>query len=180
MKGMVFTEFLEFVERRFGEDMVDDVIDSAAVPNGGAYTAVGTYSHGEMVALVVALAEQTGAPAEDLVREFGEALSDTFARDFPDFFRRAGNLFDFLASIEDHIHVEVRKLYPDAELPTFTVESRTPARMVIVYRSPRKMGHLSEGLIIGSARQYDVDVRVHSEPLEAGDGLAVRFVIELV
>lgn len=180
MKGMVFTEFLEFVERQFGEDMVDDVIEAADVPSGGAYTSVGTYSHGEMVALVVALAEKTGAPAEALVRDFGEALSETFAREFPDFFRRAGNLFDFLTSIEDHIHVEVRKLYPDAELPTFTVESRTPARLVIVYRSPRKMGHLSEGLIIGSARQYDVDVRVRSEHLEAGDGLAVRFVIELV
>ena len=179
MKGMVFTEFLEFVERRFGEEMVDDVIETADVPNGGAYTAVGTYSHGEMVALVVALSEKTGAPAESLVREFGEALSDTFARDFPDFFRRAGNLFDFLASIEDHIHVEVRKLYADAELPTFTVESRTPARMVIVYRSPRKMGHLSEGLIIGSGRQYGVEVRVHSEHLEAGDGMAVRFTIDL-
>lgn len=179
MKGMVFTEFLEFVERRFGEDMVDDVIEAADVPNGGAYTAVGTYSHGEMVSLVVALADKTGAPPETLVREFGEALSDTFAREFPDFFRRAGNLFDFLTSIEDHIHVEVRKLYPDAELPTFTVESRTPARLVIVYRSPRKMGHLSEGLIIGSAKQFGVDVRVRTEPLEAGDGLAVRFTVEL-
>jgi hypothetical protein len=41
------------------------------------------------------------------------------------------------------------------------------------------MGHLSEGLIIGSGRQYGVEVRVHSEHLEAGDGMAVRFTIEL-
>ena len=27
MKGMVFTEFLEFVGERFGEDMVDDIIE---------------------------------------------------------------------------------------------------------------------------------------------------------
>ena len=179
MKGMVFTEFLEFAGRQFGEDVVDDVIEAADVPSKGAYTAVGTYSHGEMVSLVSALADKTGHPAEMLVRSFGEALSDTFAREFPDFFRRAGNLFDFLASIEEHIHVEVRKLYPDAELPTFTVESRTPARMVMLYRSPRKMGHLSEGLIIGSAKQFGVAVRVKSEALEAGDGLAVRFTVDI-
>ena len=179
MKGMVFTEFLEFAGRQFGEDVVDDVIEAADVPSKGAYTAVGTYSHGEMVALVMALAEKTGHPAEVLVRSFGEALSDTFAREFPDFFRRAGNLFDFLTSIEEHIHVEVRKLYPDAELPTFTVESRTPARLVLLYRSPRRMGHLSEGLIVGSAKQFGVEVRVKSEALEAGDGLAVRFTVDI-
>lgn len=27
--------------------------------------------------------------------------------------------FQFLKNIENYIHVEVRKLYPDAELPTF-------------------------------------------------------------
>lgn len=180
MKGMVFTEFLDFVEQQFGEDVVDDMITASQVPNGGAYTSVGTYSHGEMVALCEALAERTATPVGDLVRAFGENLSTTFAREFPDFFRRAATLFDFLESIEQHIHVEVRKLYPDAELPTFATELRTPSRLVIVYRSPRKMGHLSEGLIIGSARQFDVEVRVSSEQLDAGDGLAVRFIIELV
>ena len=179
MKGMVFTEFLSFVASRFGEDVVDDIINAAAPPNGGAYTAVGTYSHGEMVALCVALAERTQQPVAALVRDFGDRLSETFARDFPDFFRRAGDLFDFLASIEEHIHVEVRKLYPDAELPRFWVESRTPAQLVLRYQSPRRMGHLSEGLITGAARQYGVQVRVRHEVLE-GEGLAVRFTVDLV
>ncbi len=179
MKGMVFTEFMDFVAERFGDDMVDDIIEASAVPSGGSYTAVGTYSHGEMVALCGALADRTAVPVGDLVRDFGDRLSDTFARDFPDFFQRAGNLFDFLASIEEHIHVEVLKLYPDAELPRFIVEERSAARMVILYQSPRRMGHLSEGLITGSARQYDVQVRVRSEVLEAGDGMATRFFIEL-
>ncbi len=180
MKGMVFTEFLDFVAERFGDNMVDDIIEASAPPSGGAYTAVGTYSHGEMVGLCGALAERTAVPVGDLVRDFGDRLSDTFARDFPDFFKRAGNLFDFLASIEEHIHAEVLKLYPDAELPRFVVEERTAARMVMLYRSPRRMGHLSEGLITGSARQYDVEVRVRVEELEAGDGTASRFHIELV
>ena len=180
MKGMVFTEFLDFVGETFGEDMVDDIIEVSELPSGGAYTAVGTYSHGEMAALCGALADRTQQPVGDLVRAFGERLSDTFARDFPDFFRRAGNLFDFLESIEAHIHIEVRKLYPDAELPRFVVEERTAARMVLLYTSPRKMGHLSEGLILGSARQFGVEVRVTLESLDVDQGLSTRFVVELV
>ncbi len=45
MKGVVFTEFIEMVEDQFSADMVDDIIDDAQPPSGGAYTAVGTYDH---------------------------------------------------------------------------------------------------------------------------------------
>lgn len=180
MKGMVFTEFLEYVGTRFGDDMVDDMIDAAAVPSGGAYTSVGTYNYAEMVALCEALSARTDMPVREIVRDFGDRLSDTFARDFPDFYRRATDLFDFLGSIENHIHVEVRKLYSDAELPYFRVEHRTATRLVFLYQSPRRMGHLSEGLILGSARQYGVAVRVQSEELPVEQGMAVRFTIDLV
>lgn len=180
MKGVVFTEFLGFVAARFGEDMVDDIIDAQPLASGGAYTSVGTYDHAEIVALCGALAERTGVAAATLVRDFGEHLSGTFAAQYPDFFARAGSFFDFLESIEDHIHIEVRKLYPDAELPTFRIEQRTPDRLVMLYRSPRRLGALSEGLITGSARRFGVDARVGTEAIEAGDGTAVRFTVDLV
>lgn len=179
MKGVVFTEFLDFVAARFGDDMVDDIIAESAPPSGGAYTAVGTYSHGEMVALCSALAARTGQSAATVVQDFGNRLSDSFAHSHPAFFQRARTLFDFLASIEGHIHVEVRKLYPDAELPSFAIEERSETRLVMVYRSPRRMEALSEGLILGSARQYGVQVRVSSEAIDTAHGSATRFVVEL-
>ena len=42
MKGLVFTEFLEMVESKWGLATVDRVIQGAALPNNGAYTSVGT------------------------------------------------------------------------------------------------------------------------------------------
>lgn len=180
MKGVVFTEFLDFVAERFGEDMVDEVIDAAKLPSGGAYTSVGTYDHAEIMALFGALADRTGQPAGELVRSFGHRLTDSFAHGYPAFFERTGNLFDFLESIESHIHVEVRKLYPDAELPNFTVEERTPTRLVIVYRSPRRMSDLAEGLILGSARQFGVEVRVQKLAVDGLDDQSTRFAVELV
>lgn len=55
-------------------------------------------------------------------------------------------------------------LYPDAELPSFKVEQRTPTRLVLKYRSPRRMVDLAEGLILGSARQFGVEARVQAAP----------------
>lgn len=180
MKGIVFTELFEFVAERFGEDTVDDIIDASHLPSGGAYTAVGTYEHAEMVTLCSALATHTGTPTGDLVRSFGGHLSSSFAKGYPQFFDCSGSFFDFLASIEDHIHVEVRKLYPDAELPTFKIEQRTPTRMVMHYCSPRRMEKLAMGLIEGSACQFGVAIRLGAEPVLDSDGRATRFVIDLV
>jgi len=179
MKGVVFTEFLDFVAARYGEDMVHDIIEASALPTGGAYTAVGTYNHEELATLCSALAAATGENESELVRDFGAHLSGTFSRGYPDFFSRSVSFFDFLESIEAHIHVEVRKLYPDAELPSFKVAARTATRLVMDYRSPRRMGDLAEGLILGSAPKFGASARVQKIALEDTDGEATRFVIDI-
>jgi len=178
MKGIVFTEFLDFVALRYGDDMVDDIVDDCELPSGGAYTSVGTYGHDEMAALGGALAARTQEAIGDLVRGFGEHLAGSFARAYPVFFERSSDLFDFLESVEGHIHVEVRKLYPDAELPSFIVEERGATRMVLLYRSPRRLSRLAEGLIRGSAREFDCEISVAATTPPGGDGTEVRFVIE--
>ncbi len=71
MKGMIFTEFLEMVEERFGLATVERILGQAAPENEGAYTSVGNYHHGEMVRLVVALSETSDIPADELLQVFG-------------------------------------------------------------------------------------------------------------
>ena len=52
-----------------------------------------------------------------------------------------------LSSIENHIHIEVRKIYPDAELPEFTVEEKTENSLIMIYKSNRAMHHFGLGLM---------------------------------
>jgi hypothetical protein len=160
MKGMVFTEFLDMVERAWSPDLADQLIDSALSPTGGAYTAVGTYDHRELVRMVQALAVQTSIPVPELLRRFGHHLAKTFASRFPGFFNAQPTLFDFLASIDAVIHVEVLKLYPDAELPSFKVEHRSDEAMTLSYRSTRHMSPLALGLIEGAALRYGQPVQI--------------------
>jgi heme-NO-binding protein len=137
MKGMVFTELLSFVEQIHGADAVADLIDACDLPSGGAYTAFGTYDHTEMQALVAALSRQSNTPPNELLELFGQHLTGRFGVSFPDFFKAAPTFLDFLASIDRHIHVEVRKLYPVAGLPEFRAERLDNETMHLDYISCR-------------------------------------------
>ena len=160
MKGVVFTEFLGMVESRFSPDMVDDIIDDARLPHGGAYTAVGTYPHEEIVVMVVALSKRTGIAVPDLIRAFGQHLFGRFVQAYPSFFAQASDTFRFLSGIEDIIHAEVLKLYPDAELPRFVVERHDERQLVLTYQSPRHFEDLAEGLMQGCIAHFGQDVRL--------------------
>ena len=44
---------------------------------------------------------------------------------------------DLIAGIENHIHIEVKKLYEDAELPTFNLVEKKEDSLTIIYTSTR-------------------------------------------
>ncbi len=171
MKGMVFTEFLEMVESKFSIDMVDDIIEDSQLPSGGAYTSVGTYDHGELVQMVGALAQRSGLPVPALVHAFGLHLFGRFYALYPSFFTGVPTALVFLEGIETVIHTEVRKLYPDAQLPQFDCV-RTESGLDMVYLSPRHFGDLAAGLIEGALRHFGDRVSVTRFDLPNG---AIRF-----
>jgi hypothetical protein len=178
MKGIVFTEFLDYVDATCGRDMVDDILDDCSFPHGGAYTAVGTYPYQEMVALVGALSKRTKMGPPDLLCGFGRHLCGRFAHLYPEFFENKKCLFDFLESVNGHIHVEVYKLYPDAELPAFETHARTAANLELDYRSCKPLASFAEGLIKGASDIYREPVVVsHERREETGDAF-VRFSIK--
>jgi len=177
MKGVVFTEFIELIESRFSADMIDAVIEEAALPNGGAYTAVGTYDHREMVKLVCGVARRSGVPVPELLETFGIHLFARFTVTYPQFFAGVADAFDFLENVESYIHVEVRKLYPDAELPSFASHRPDGTTLCMDYRSGRAMSDLALGLIRGCLAHFGVQADVSREDRSGGAGTDVRFTI---
>lgn len=175
MKGLVFTEFLEMVEHTFSADMVDDIIDASNLASGGAYTSVGTYPHSEMVTLVHNLSKQTGMGVPALVKAFGHYLFGRFVVLYPTFFRDSPDAFDFLESIENYVHVEVRKLYPDAELPTFETVRAGTQQLTMIYRSKHPFATLAEGLIEGCLIHFQEKTTIDIVDCSAGQGTHVEF-----
>jgi hypothetical protein len=177
MKGMMFTEFLDMVEARHGLAVKDRVIGAAALPNDGAYTSIGSYDHRELLRLVVATSEATGTPLPVLMAEFADAVFALFLRRYRPMIDAAPSCFAFLEGIEAHIHVEVRKLYPDAELPSFGYPRREAVQLVMDYTSPRPMAAFAEGLIRAAIRHYGEPITLHVEDRSAGAGTAARFTL---
>lgn len=175
MKGIVFTEFLEMVESVFGDEMADDILDAAELDSDGAYTSVGTYDYQEMVKLVVELSGRTEIPVPDLLKTYGKHLFGRFVAMFPGFFEVIDNTIDFAETIENHIHIEVRKLYPDAELPTFDTE-RDENSMSMVYQSARPFADFAEGLLSGCIEHFNHDVTLEREDL-SDDNTHAKFVL---
>lgn len=177
MKGIVFTEFMEMVEHRYSADMVDDIIDDAKPESGGVYTAVATYPHEEMVALISSLSERTGISVQDELKAFGVHLFGRFYQLYPEFFEGVPDAFSFLSSIEGIIHTEVLKLYPDAELPRFHIEHHDAKRLSMRYESMRHFEDLAEGLITACVLHFGECIRVSRETVGSGDSRQERFIL---
>jgi len=173
-EGLGFTTFYEYCEQAFDEDLLDDVIEEAGVPNDGAYTSVGTYPFEQMVALISALCRQTGRPMPEILHNFGRFCFGKWVAYSPDFFRNK-QLFDVLASI-DHFHEhEVRKLYPDAELPSFKVIARTDDRLTLRYDSCKPLADLAAGVIAGASNYLLTPVSIERSVGQDPGGDYVRF-----
>ncbi len=175
MKGIVFTEFLEMVEDQFSLELADQIIEDSKLKSGAAYTSVGTYDYEELLKLVTALSAHTDIPINDLVRSFGTHLLGKFFQLYPQYFNSTKNSFEFLDSIENKIHVNVKKLYPDAELPTFDAKFPNSNEMELTYQSNRPFASLAHGLIEGVIHHYQEDITVEIIPLEKGSNTNVIF-----
>lgn len=177
MKGLIFTEFLEMVEEQFSLAMVDQIIEASNLASGGAYTAVGTYPHTEIVQLVVNLSKATGIPIPLLLQSFGERLFQSFSIRYAHFLKNATSAFTFLQRLQSYVHVEVQKLYPEAELPHFEIEAMPGGSIRMTYRSHRALGDVAHGLIIGCVRYFGEEIAIERRDLSDGDGTVEEFTL---
>lgn len=176
MKGIVFTELIEMVEADLGIEIADKMIRGADTPNNGAYTSVGTYDHAELIQLVISLAHETGVPVPELVRAFGKHLFVRFNELYPHFFATSSSSIDFLPMVETFIHVEVRKLYPDAELPSFDCEIEN-GTLSMTYTSKRPFADLAEGLIVACVEHFHDDLTIVRTDLGEKNGTHACFTL---
>ena len=145
--------------------------------SGGSYTAVGTYPHAEMVQLVTQLSASTQMEVPELLKAYGNHLFSTFVKGYGHFFQDVPDGFTFLERIEGYIHVEVRKLYPDAELPQFSHVRRNDHLLELTYTSERRMSDFAEGLLEACGRYFDERWNISKKKLDPS-GTKVLFTIE--
>lgn len=146
MRGILFTEYLEFANSKASPEMVDMVLTSLEGAVSGAYTSVGNYSFEEFAKIHVALCKQLELEPSVLEEQFGYHLLGRFKAHFPDYFSGVASGLDFLEKVGAHIHEEVKKLYPDSSPPDIVLEAKGEASCRLVYRSHRPLAAVARGL----------------------------------
>ncbi len=177
MKGVVFREFLNLVDTKFSPEMTEKIITGSNIPSGGAYTSVGTYDHVELVKLVTELSKETEIAVPDLVEAFGCFLFDRFTVQHENYFSGAGTCFEFLEAVDSYIHVEVMKLYPDAELPKIRTERKNDNQLLMIYQSDRAMGDLALGLIKSCVKYFNENISIDRKDIQETQSREVHFVL---
>ena len=176
MKGIVFTEFLELVEDKFGIETVDEIIEKSDLKSQGIYTSIGTYEFSEMLQLLQHLSAKTKITIDDLLMVYGEHLFGVLRDSYPGLIEAYKDPIDMLSSIENHIHIEVKKIYPDAELPSFEVLEKTKTSLTMIYRSSRAMHHFGLGLMNKTFEHFNSSANIVLEKIKE-DGTEVKFII---
>ncbi len=176
MKGIVFTGFLEMVEQKFGIEIADSIIINSNLKSEGVYTSVGTYDFGEMVSLLTNLSKETNIDIPTLVHAYALYFFDTLKNGYGGIFTHYETAFDMIAGIEKHIHVHVRKIYPDAELPYFITHEESKNRLVLEYQSERAMYPFALGLMEKTLEHYQEEAHIDIKMLN-DDGTKVLFTL---
>ena len=159
MRGVVFTELMEFVENTLGFEVADKMIENAKLANDGAFSQGGNYPFEDLVKLLTALSEITGKKPNELLFIFGEHLFSVLVKLYGKNIKEVGSALDFIDSVEDFVHVEVKKLYPDVDLPTFKTIEKSENHLILIYSSEKRLESFAHGLISSCGDYFN-------EPLE--------------
>lgn len=153
MKGVVFVKFGEFIEQTFGEDFWDELLLTTELESEGIYTTVENYPDEELFALVDQVVKQKGLTPKQATFAFGEWMFSELYQAAPPQVHDFKDGFAFLRGVQNVIHLEVKKLNPDAILPEFKFIEQTDNTLLMEYISPRHLCYFCEGLIKGMSKQ---------------------------
>jgi hypothetical protein len=172
VKGIVFNLLEEVVSTEYGDAAWDRLLDAAGLE--GAYTSLGSYDDAQVFALVRVASEALAIPPEDVLRWFGERAMPLLARRYPGFFGNHAHVREFLLTLNNIIHPEVRKLYPGAQTPVFDFDTSAADVLTIGYNSPRRLCALAEGFMRGAAAHYRQRLDIaHPQCMHHGDAKCV-------
>jgi hypothetical protein len=179
MKGIIFNLLESAVRDEHGEDTWDELLERADLE--GAWTSVGSYPHEDLLRVASEAAAMWGWSQDDVIRWFGRAAIPRLAAVYPTFFAGHASAFPFLRTLNDVHHLEVLKVYPDADLPVFAFDPpKEPGVLTMRYSSARALCTFGEGLIHGAGDHFGEKLSVRQpQCVHRGDATCVLQITSL-
>jgi hypothetical protein len=177
VKGVVFNIVQEVVEEHLGQDVWDDAVDRADVD--GAYTSLGNYPDADLEQLVGSLSDLSQLSHNDVLVFAGRHGFRQLADRHPDLVAPYSGWRGVVEHLDDIIHPEVAKIYPDTDTPSFTTFAQPDGSVHMVYESRRQLCSLAEGLVLGLGDWFRCTLEVsHVECVRMGDPSCTLSVIQ--
>ena len=95
----------------------------------------------------------------------------------PEYITSHSSAFELLKVLDDDVHVEVRKLYQDAEVPTFDYQDLSDNRMLFIYQSSRPLADCAHGLIEGCIEHFGETMTIERNDLPVATGAHTEFIL---
>lgn len=162
MKGEIFNIIEKFIVESFGEKTFE-IIYQAALPNletKEPFVGPKTYPDKDLITLHIALIQHLSLNSDEILFKAGKFAFKLLAEKIPTLMATYHHPRDLLLSLNDVIHVEVKKIYPGAITPEFKTTLCESGDVIMEYRSPRKLYTFAEGLIYGCGDYFGIITKV--------------------
>jgi len=155
MKGIIFNILENLIIEKFGDETMEEIYAEANFSaDAPPFIGPETYPDSDLYAMVILLSQKSNLPVDDLIFEFGKFMFHVLADNYPVFLENISSPIGFLKNVNDIIHVEVKKLFEEANPPTVIVEEINQNQCKLFYKSERKLCKLLEGLLEGVADHF--------------------------
>ena len=155
MKGVIFNLLEDMIVAKCGDDTLEEIYAEATfTADAPPFVGPDTYPDADLLAMVELLSRKMDTPVSDLVYGFGRYMFPELAARFPAFLEHLPTPVAFLETVNEVIHVEVKKLFEEATPPVVTIEKTADGRARLLYRSDRQLCRLLEGLLDGVGDHY--------------------------
>ncbi|MGH1362976.1 MAG: heme NO-binding domain-containing protein [Calditrichia bacterium] len=168
MKGIVFREFVDFIETKFGAQVLSSVKSAANSPAFESFEDDAEYDEKYLFSMVEFLNRATGIPTTDIVRIYGKHLFARLVVNYHSYLEPADTSFQFLQQVESLANNQIQQIYPDSHLK-LEFDPAEANRMVMLYQSRDEYTDLTEGLLKGCIEHFGEKVIFEREDhLEEG------------
>ena len=170
MYGLVNIAIRDLILGEHGPEIWDRILERAGVPHS-TFVGMERYPDSMTYDLVGAASEVLGAPAEDLLRVFGEYwMTFTAEKGYGETLEFAGSTFrEFLENL-DEMHARISLSFPHLQPPSFDLEELEDGRLELHYHTDRPgLAPMVIGLLNGLAKRFGQEIDlIHEGPEQEG------------
>ncbi len=174
MKGHIFNLLETFIIEATDVATYEEIHAACSFRSDGLFLRPARYPDEDLLELVDKTVARLGMTKPEAYRAFGVWIFPHLVELVPADMVDKPHPKDFLLTLDEIHQVELKKLWPDAEPPSFRCLDTGPNRMRITYDSPRQMFDLVDGVLQSVGTYYDVPTTFTStrRPSPAGHQIA--------